>query len=180
METIGAALRDDPGAFEGVIRLYGRRLYAVAYGVLQNGAEAEDIVQETFLKAHRLRGKVRSPETFPAWLAALTRNAAIDLLRRRRTEPLPEGTDEFADSTTPLASARLEETERHRQIGSLLRALPDDHRTAVTLRFLENMDYESIARLMGISHGSLRGILGERWGRSAANCRPPPPRSGKR
>jgi len=164
IELIGEALRDEDGAFERVIRLYGRKLYAVAYGVLQNGAEAEEVVQETFLKAYRLRGKVRSPETFPAWLAALARNAAVDLLRRRRTVPLPEGIDEFADGAAPLASADLEAAERRQRIGTLLGGLPETHRTAVTLRFLEEMDYESIARLMGISHGALRGILGRAMG----------------
>ena len=165
-ETIAAALADEPGAFEEVIRLYGRRLYAVAYGILQNGAEAEDVVQETFLKAYRLRGKVRGPETFPAWLAALARNGALDVLRRRRTVPLPmsDETAEMADGTAPAASARMAEDELHRHVDSLLAALPAEHRTAVTLRFLENMDYAGIARIMGISQGALRGILGRAMG----------------
>ena len=152
-------------AFETLIREHGRRLHAVAYAVLQDGAEAEDVVQETFLKAYKthLEGRrLPPPEKLPAWLAALARNAAIDRLRRsRRREALPENADEtHADQNGPSPSANLERQEQTRQVDGLLAALPENHRIAVTLRFMEGMDYDAIALHMGISHGALRGLLG--------------------
>ena len=167
LEQIRAALDGSPHSFEGLIRLYGRRLQAVAYGVLQNCQEAEDVVQEVFLKAykHGAQGRIRDMEKVPAWLAALTRNAAIDVLRRRRTVHLsPEMEDGYADGAAVPAHVPMERAERSRQLDALLSSLPENHRTAVTLRFMEGMDYEGIARMMGLSHGALRGILGRAMG----------------
>ncbi|SDT91639.1 RNA polymerase sigma-70 factor, ECF subfamily [Verrucomicrobium sp. GAS474] len=152
-------------AFETVIREHGRRLHAIAYAVLQDGTEAEDVVQETFLKAYRTQLEGRrfpEPEKLPAWLAALARNAAIDRLRRsRRQSPLPDDAEEtHADVRGTTPSAALETRERTAQVDGLLAALPEAHRIAVTLRFMEGMDYAAIALHMGISHGALRGLLG--------------------
>ena len=63
-------------------------LFAIAYGVLQNRAEAEDVVQDAFVKAWKSRWRVRDPEKFPAWLATIARNRARDIARGRRTVPL--------------------------------------------------------------------------------------------
>jgi len=164
LAQIKAALGGDAAAFEGMIRLYGRRLFAVAYGVLQNRAEAEDVVQDVLLKAYRQRGRVRDPEKFPSWIGTMARHAACDALRRRRTVPLPPEADEFADGAAPSAHDRLERTERSGQVTALLAGLPESHRTAVTLRFMEGMDYAAVAGTMGITHGALRGILGRAMG----------------
>src|SRR5271155_968641 len=67
-----AALAGDDEAFETVIRTYSRRVYIVAYSILQDKSEAEDIVQDTFLKAHQQRRQLRDPEKFPAWLLTVT------------------------------------------------------------------------------------------------------------
>src|ERR1700677_3382405 len=72
---VTAALAGDEEAFETVIRTYSRRVYVVAYSILQDPSEGEDIVQHTFLKAHGQRGKLRDPEKFPAWLLTVARNA---------------------------------------------------------------------------------------------------------
>ena len=70
-------------ALESLIRAYGRRIYAVAFAVVQEGAEAEDIVQDTFLKLHQ--GRTREAENLPAWLMTVARRGMIDRARRRRT-----------------------------------------------------------------------------------------------
>ncbi len=73
---VTAALGGDEKAFEEMIRAYSRRVYVVAYAILQDQSEAEDVVQDTFLKAHQTGHKMREPEKFPAWLLTVTRNAA--------------------------------------------------------------------------------------------------------
>jgi RNA polymerase sigma-70 factor (ECF subfamily) len=158
-ETLQRALQGDTGAFEEVIALYSRRLYAVAYGVLGNATEAEDVVQETFLKAYARRWLIRSPEKFPAWLCATTRNRACDLLRKHRAEVHIEEIVEMADEGMPCPSANLRETERNGAVQRLLKTLPENHRTAVMLLFMEGMKYEEIEKAMGLSNGALRGIL---------------------
>jgi RNA polymerase sigma-70 factor (ECF subfamily) len=164
-ETIRRALHGDTGAFEEVIAFYSRRLYAVAYGALQNATEAEDVVQETFLKAYARRWLIRDPDKFPAWLCRTTRNRACDLVRRRSNEAHPEENREtevmeiIADASVPCPSANLRATERNGAVHRLLNTLPENHRIAVTLRFMEGMEYEEIQQAMGVSNGALRGIL---------------------
>ena len=158
-ETVRRALRGDTEAFEDVIALYGRRLYAVAYGVLGNATEAEDVVQETFLKGYARRWLIRSPEKFPAWLCRTARNRACDLLRKHRANDHLEEIPELADADAPCPSANLDMTERNGAVHRLLQTLPENHRIAVTLFFMDGMEYRKIEETMGLSNGALRGIL---------------------
>src|SRR5204863_4531938 len=85
-----AAIQGDREAFEMVIRSVSRNLFAIAYGILQSREEAEDVVQDTFVKAWKSRWRVRDSAKLPAWLATIARYRARDLARKRRPESLPE------------------------------------------------------------------------------------------
>jgi len=159
-----AALAGDDEAFETVIRTYSRRVYVVAYAILQDVSEAEDIVQDTFLKAHHQRGKLREPEKFPAWLLTVTRNGARDRLRRRRPQAEPEAFDTLADHSVATPGSALEKEEHQAHLRRAMATLPEEHRTALTLRYLEGLDYRAIETTMGLSNGALRGILGRALG----------------
>ena len=159
-DLIQRALRGDREAFEGVIRAYGRRVHGLAYGICQDTAEAEDITQETFFKAWRNRWRLRDPAKFPAWLFSVTRHHALDILRRRRTAPLPDEAPDDLDDTQPRPGSGLESAELHFDIHAALAGLPERHRTALTLRYLEDMDARAIEQTMGLSNGALRGVLG--------------------
>src|SRR5471030_152477 len=161
---VTAALAGDDEAFETVIRTYSRRVYIVAYAILQDVAEAEDIVQETFLKAHHQRSKLREPEKFPAWLLTVTRNGARDRLRRRRPQADSAAFDTMADHSAATPGSALEKEEHQTHLRRALATLPEEHRTALTLRYLEGLDYRAIETAMGLSNGALRGILGRALG----------------
>src|ERR1700677_3977279 len=126
-ETVRRALQGDTSAFEEVVLLYSKRLYAVAHGVLQNPTEAEDVVQETFLKAYARRWMIRDPEKFPAWLCRTARNRAFDLVRKHRPHPLSHddpALEEIADESAPCPSANLHAEERSGAVRRLLDTLP--------------------------------------------------------
>ena len=159
-----AALAGDDEAFETVIRTYSRRLYVVAYGIVQDVADAEDTVQDTFLKAHHQRGRLREPEKFPAWLMTVTRNGARDRLRRRRPQADPAAFETMADHNVATPGSALEQEEHQAHLRRALAKLPEEHRTALTLRYLEGLDYRAIETAMGLSNGALRGILGRALG----------------
>jgi hypothetical protein len=90
-----AAIHGDLEAFELVIRNMSRPLFAIAFGALQNREEAEDVVQDAFVKTRKARWHVRNPEKFPAWIATIVRNPAHDILMRRRTIPMEEQFNEL-------------------------------------------------------------------------------------
>ena len=161
---ITAALAGDEEAFERVICTYSRRIYVVAYAILQDKSEAEDIVQETFLKAHQQRAKLREPEKFPAWLQTVTRNGARDRLRKRRPQAEAETFDTLVDDKVATPGSAMEQEEHQAHHRRALGKLPEEHRTALTLRYLEGLDYRAIETTMGLSNGALRGILGRALG----------------
>jgi RNA polymerase sigma-70 factor, ECF subfamily len=164
-----AAIQGDRDAFEMIIRSSSRNLFAIAYGVLQNREEAEDVVQDTFIKAWKSRWRVRDPEKFPAWIATIARHRARDLARRRRPEPLPH---DFESTGTLDATAEAEAADLNSEVQAALAQLPELHRTAVTLRYFEELDYATIEQTLGLSNGALRGILGRSLGTMRRKLKP--------
>ena len=155
-EMYRAAIDGDRDAFEMIIRSSSRALFAIAYGVLQNREEAEDVVQDAFVKAWKTRWRVRDPEKFPAWLATIARNRARDVFRARRTVPLSDQLHDEPDTSADAAAAGHRNSEVHAALASL----PESHRIAITLRYFDSLDYATIERTLGLTNGALRGILG--------------------
>lgn len=154
------ALSGDQEAFEEVIRRYSRQAFARAYSLLRQPEEAEDVVQETFLKVWNSRQKIRNPEKFSQWLFTIVRNQAFDVMRKRRTVPLTEELESIETPSHHNPDHQAEKEEVRGRIDAALDALPETHRLAITLRYLEGMDHQGIEEAMGVSNGALRGILG--------------------
>jgi RNA polymerase sigma-70 factor (ECF subfamily) len=153
-EQYQAAIHGDREAFEMIIRTHSRTLFAIAYGILQNREEAEDVVQDSLVKAWKMRWRVRDPEKFPAWLSMIARHRAHDVFRKRRSVPFTHETIQTTEVNAPDMMAL------DQQLHSALATLPELHRAALTLRYFEEMDYRSIESMLGLTNGALRGILG--------------------
>ncbi len=153
-EQYRAAIHGDRDAFEMIIRTHSRTLFAIAYGILQNREEAEDVVQDSLVKAWKTRWRVRDPEKFSAWLATIARHRAHDVSRKRRTVPLSDQAIKATDPESP------DTTALDQQLHTALADLPELHRAALTLRYFEEMDYRTIENTLGLTNGALRGILG--------------------
>jgi RNA polymerase sigma-70 factor (ECF subfamily) len=165
-EQYRAAIHGDREAFEMIIRTHSRTLFAIAYGVLQNREEAEDVVQDALVKAWKTRWRVRDPEKFPAWLATIARHRAHDIFRKRRTVPLSE---QIVESLEPEPTNTI---ALDQQLNSALATLPELHRAALTLRYFEELDYRTIEKTLGLTNGSLRGILGRALASMRKQLRP--------
>jgi RNA polymerase sigma-70 factor (ECF subfamily) len=165
-EMYRAAIHGDREAFGMIIRIHSRALFAIAYGILQNREEAEDAVQDALVKAWKSRWRLRDPEKFPTWLCMIARHRARDIFRRRRTVPLS------GEMTEPVESEATDTTALDQQLHFALAALPELHRSALALRYFEEMDYRSIEKLLGLSNGALRGILGRALASMRKELRP--------
>jgi RNA polymerase sigma-70 factor, ECF subfamily len=165
-EQYRAAIQGDREAFEMIIRLHSRTLFAIAYGILQNREEAEDVVQDSLVKAWKTRWRVRDPEKFPAWLATIARHKAHDVFRRRGTVPLSE------QLTEPIELEPADTSALDQSLHSALAALPELHRAALTLRYFEELDYRTIENILGLTNGALRGILGRALASMRKQLRP--------
>jgi RNA polymerase sigma-70 factor (ECF subfamily) len=143
----------DPDAFEALYDAYHRLVYGVALRVLADPASAEDVTQTVFLKLWS------SPESFregnfPGWLARVTRNRALDLLRSRAARPqveLPEAMPED-DALEETVFAQLNGEIVRRALGQLA----DNERTLVELGFFGGLTHQELARRTGTPLGTVK------------------------
>lgn len=153
--TLLAAMKQgDQAALASFYSRYSRRVYSVALRVLREPSAAEDVLQKIFMQVWR------NPQSFVAlhgrlegWLAVITRNRAIDVLRRRkRLEPLGD---------LPLASrqnlaAEMEESLTLDQVKRLVADLPKEQRIALEMAFFEGMTHGEIAKKTGDPLGTVK------------------------
>jgi RNA polymerase sigma-70 factor (ECF subfamily) len=162
---VAASRRGDRQAFEELVRRTARLVYARAYLETGDVHRAEDLVQETFLTAWRKIAQLERDDGFRPWLMSILHSAVIDAARRdnRKKRKRGERADGEAmlrladESPRPDESAETRE-ERQRAL-SVLRSLPGEYQQVLMLRYLAGADYETIARQLALSNGSLRGLL---------------------
>jgi RNA polymerase sigma-70 factor (ECF subfamily) len=128
--------------------------------------DAEDLAQESFLRAWRSLHKLENAELFLGWLLRIAQNLATDHLRRRRTLASIESLRESGyECSVAMASEglspqeRLESEEQMQLVLDALGKLPERYRTVVTLRFLKNLSGQEMARVLGEPEGTLRNRL---------------------
>jgi RNA polymerase sigma-70 factor (ECF subfamily) len=155
MVDTGSADAQRQEVFRGLVEKHARMVFRLAFRITRNEADAEDVVQETFLKAFRAFDQYDSRASFSTWLFRIASNAAIDLLRRRRSRP--ETPSDFdgsglpaAASTGPSPHVAAVSSEIGRQLSEALEELSPHERTAFVLRHYEGEPIEEIARALGI------------------------------
>lgn len=149
----------DRMAFAKLVDRYRRPLMRLAYGIVRNGSEAEDIVQETFIRIW-----TRASDWDPArgsrpiaWITRIATNLAIDGKRRPRHDPLEAAADAVAPGHN--AEERCAANEIQRRIEGALQDLPQRQRTAFALCQLEVLSNVEAAASMGVGVGTLEQLL---------------------
>jgi len=152
--------RGDQAALAELIRRHQGRLYQVAYRLLRDPLEAEDVLQEVFLKVVEHAHRFEPQASVRAWLQRITANHCLNLLRRRHPQ---ESLDQ--DDAPGLASAgatpleALEERDLSRRLAQLLDALPENQRRALVLKRFGGLSYQEIGAEMGLSPQAVDGLL---------------------
>jgi RNA polymerase sigma-70 factor (ECF subfamily) len=131
--------------FQTHILPYQHKLYRLAYSLLRSVPEAEDVVQEVFVKVWQRRATWHEVDNMEALTVKMTKNLALDKLRSKhaRTDALPEHFDRRSEGANP--AELLESNDQIAHIRRLLNCLPEKHRLVVQLRDIEGMTYEEIA-----------------------------------
>ena len=156
------ALAGEQDAFAQLVERYKDPVYHVAYRMLSNAAEAEDVAQETFVRAYTQLGTYKSEHRFSTWLLSITSHLAIDQLRRRRFLALPLEDVPFlewlADNDTGPEEAALE-GEQHDEMQLLIQKLPAKYRAVVLLRYWQDLSYEEIATALSLTPALVKARL---------------------
>ena len=142
--------RGDKDAFAALVRKYEGQVYAVAYARLLNVADAEDVVQETFLQAYRALHQLRMPDRFGGWIARIALSFAVKRLRARTREPITDVGDLLSNTPDPAtAPERFERGEDARAlIEAALASLPDSLREPFVMRHVAEASYDAIAEAL--------------------------------
>jgi RNA polymerase sigma-70 factor (ECF subfamily) len=148
-------------AFEELVTTYQHRVFGVALRMLSNRAEAEEIAQETFLRAHRALAEFRGEARLGTWLYAIASRLCLNRLAagpRRH-----ERSDDIALAQAPAegadAVAALERDELEAALHEAVAALPEERRIVVVLRDLEGLSYEEIGEVLGVPLNTVRTRL---------------------
>ena len=160
---VSRAQRGDQAAFGEIVHRYQRGVYRVAYGLTRNASDADDLAQETFLRAYQAIARFRVGEPLYPWLTRIAINLAYSLFRRRRRrpetplEPLLEAGRQWAAGDDP--SERVAQNERQRHLGAAFSELSPEHQAVLVLRVVEELSYEDMAGALGVPTGTVMSRL---------------------
>ena len=157
-----ARAQAEEATLEALVSQYASALYRVAYSVLRNAADAEDAVQETFLRVLRHRDTLDEVRDQRVWLIRIVWNIVLDRKRRAKTRPETDDLDELA-RVLPSAGLSAEQfaaaAQHHAHVLSCVDKLPTKERQVLTLSAFEELSSVEIASVLGITESSVRSRL---------------------
>ena len=151
-ELIERVRGGDDDAFRLLVERHSRAIYRAAYRITGNSADADDVVQETFLRAYRALARFDARAAFTTWIHRIAINCSLDLIdsRKRRDGKVHGGEDLTAIASTAASPDRVVHgLEMQRAVASAMERLSGNERTAFVLRHFEGMPLEEIGKVLG-------------------------------
>ncbi|MFN0055623.1 MAG: sigma-70 family RNA polymerase sigma factor [Planctomycetales bacterium] len=165
-QLITECLNGQTGAFGDLVVRYQDRLFNMLVNVLGSREDARDVAQETFISAFQKLHTFKGRSAFYSWLFRIAMNSAVSRQRKRRRVPVSidaaraqsglEPTDPHADQYPGFA---LETAERQEAVRAALAELPEEFRTVLVLKEMEDLKYEEIAEVVGCPVGTVRSRI---------------------
>jgi RNA polymerase sigma-70 factor, ECF subfamily len=157
---VDQALAGDLRAFEELVDRHRGVVYRVAARVVGQD-DAEDVSQDSFLRAYNRLHRFRREAPFRSWLLQITHNTALNAAARRRPDPVAEVDDDLDDRAAEVRepASALERSERRSRLELKLRELRPEHRAVLVLRDVEGLAYDEIAAVTETPLGSVKGRL---------------------
>jgi len=159
--------KGDTRAFEELVKMYQDRIYALSYQLTGNHADAEDLAQNTFIKAYRALPKFRNEADFGTWLHRIAVNLSINEKRKRRPDVSLDNPVQTRDGEMPRMVASDTESpeeayENKEFSGMVRRALKElsvEHRAVLVLREMQGYSYDEIAVMLDCSLGTVKSRI---------------------
>lgn len=165
-ELLKRCLAGENSAWEALLKAHTRRVYNLCFRFTGRSAEAEDLTQEIFLKVFQtLASYDQAQGSFLTWLTRVSRNHLVDHYRRTKRDRVTSSLDDELSGVEAKPSpgagpvAGVESRERRELLQEGLNKLSPDLREAVILRDFEDLDYDEIARVLGIPSGTVKSRI---------------------
>ena len=145
-----------------VYNKYSKAMYNVAFRIVKDSAEAEDIMQESFLKAFKNLDSFEGTSTFGAWLKKIVVNQSISIYNRNTKYQEVQYNDQFkhaAEEDQGIASEEEEQNPKVKMILRTMQTLKENYRMALTLHLIEGYDYEEISEILNITYANCRTTI---------------------
>jgi RNA polymerase sigma-70 factor (ECF subfamily) len=169
LELVRRAQKEDMAAYDELIRRYQERIYATVYNMTSNHEDANDLTQETFIKAFRALKSFKGDSSFYTWVYRIAVNKTINFLKQRKArvqmslndidfnvEHDPDLVSLISDKT-PRREASLAELQE--KLNAAMQKLSEPHRMVVTLHDIQGVPHEEIAQMMDCNVGTVRSRL---------------------
>ncbi|MCR6653989.1 MAG: RNA polymerase sigma factor RpoE [Cellvibrionaceae bacterium] len=167
-QLVARVQQGDKRAFDLLVLKYQHKIIAIISRFVRDSAEVHDVAQEAFIKAYRALGNFRGDSAFYTWIYRIAVNTAKNhLVSRGRRPPATDvdiddaeflsGADGLRDITSPEHELMKDQLEQ--VVYKAIQSLPEDLRTALTLREMEGMSYEEIAEVMDCPVGTVRSRI---------------------
>jgi RNA polymerase sigma-70 factor, ECF subfamily len=154
MEDVGSGID-----LTALVETYSALLFRVAHSVLRSRAEAEDVVQDAFVRVVERRSSLPDVRDMRVWLIRITWNLAIDRRRRVRPEQMDEGFAEGLVASSVPADQALDEAQRMKAVLREVERLPKAERHVLLLSSLEELGTAEMAKVLGRSESAVRALL---------------------
>jgi RNA polymerase sigma-70 factor (ECF subfamily) len=151
-ELVARVLGGDDDAFRQLVERHSRSLYRSAYRIVGNAADADDVVQETFLRTYRSLTRFDARASFTTWIHRIAINCSLDLIDSRKRRGTHASEDEDLDrlvSSDAMPDRVVLGSEMQRAIAAAMNELSGNERTAFVLRHFEGMPLEEIGQILG-------------------------------
>lgn len=168
-ELIARTQAGDASAFDELIVKYSPRLYGLVYNMTSNHEDTNDLLQDIWAKAYRSISGFRGQSSFYTWIHSIGVNMTINFLKKRgrrhhmSLDDIDSGIQndkeflELTATSTPVREADLSELQK--RLNEALQKLSPDHRAVVTMFDIQGMPHAEIAKVMGVSEGTVRSRL---------------------
>lgn len=158
------AKKGDREAFGQLMENHAQRAYRIAFTILQNQSNAEDVVQEAFITAFKSIKKLQKEDSFRSWLSRIITTRAYDFLRRKQRENKTiEATTSRFKTEMALNASNSDRTDFDLDLRDAISKLPELHRLAIMMRYAENATADEIAATLNRPAGTIRRIMSESY-----------------
>ena len=157
--AIDLAKGGDGGAYEYLVSKYVKRVISIAWGIVRNAHDAEDLAQEAFVKAYTNIGRFRSGEPFGPWIYRIITNLSLDVVKHRARVREEELTELEPASRRDRADLPAAVNEIGIRIEAAIESLPEMQRVVARLHLVEEFSHTEIAGMTNLSEGTVRSHL---------------------